>query len=189
VQEYLRDISRANTTPLHERTDRSGSGEVQFVSVLQEAQNGSNIAAFRCGTEAVLHLIIENKTQAELRGLRISLGIDNELGERVALLDTMLVGDDISGLAPGRQSVRVVIPKMPLIPGRYRLTLLSIVNKVIADWIENAVTIAVESGDFYGTGQLMLNEQGMFLFDHYFVVERSAGGQLKAGFSKSKSNA
>jgi lipopolysaccharide transport system ATP-binding protein len=92
------------------------------------------------------------------------------MGERVALLDTMLLGDDISGVASGRHSVRVVVPKMALIPGRYRLTMFSTLNRVLADWIENAATFDVEAGDFYGTGHLMLDEQGMFLLDHHFIL-------------------
>jgi len=170
VQEYLHDISRANTIPLSERTDRSGSGDLRFVSVSLEAHNGSNVPAFRCGAEAILHLIVENRTQDELRGLRISLGIDNEMGKRVALLDTMLLGDDISGVASGRHSVRVVVPKMALVPGRYRLTMFSTLNRVLADWIENAATFDIEAGDFYGTGHLMMDEQGMFLLDHHFIL-------------------
>ena len=40
--------------------------------------------------------------------------------QRVALLHTMLLNEDIPSVAPGRQSVRVVVPKMALIPGRCR---------------------------------------------------------------------
>jgi lipopolysaccharide transport system ATP-binding protein len=170
LQEYLRDISRASAVPLEDRTDRSGTGAVRFVSISLEDHNGSKVSAFQCGTKAILHLIVENRTQDELRGLRISLGIDNEMGQRVALLDTMLLGEDISGGAAVRQSVRVVIPRMALIPGRYRLTIFSTLSRVLADSIENAATFDVDAGDFYGTGHLMLDEQGMFLLDHHFVL-------------------
>jgi lipopolysaccharide transport system ATP-binding protein len=187
VQEYLRDMSRAGAMPLSERTDRSGSGEVRFVSVSLESYNGSSVPAFRCGAEAILHVVVENRTQDELRVLRISLGIDNEAGERVALLDTMLLGDDISGVAPGRQSVRVVIPKMALVPGRYRLTMLSTLNRVLADRVENAATFDVEAGDFYGTGHLMLDEQGKFLLDHHFILSRQQRLELEMGEVNSSS--
>jgi lipopolysaccharide transport system ATP-binding protein len=170
VQEYLRDLSRATTTPLRERTDRSGSGEVRFVSVSLEDHDGSRLSAFQCGDEAIVHLMVDNRTKRELRDFRISLGIDNEMGQRVALLDTMLVGTDNSVLPSGYGSVRVVVPKMALIPGRYRLTIFSIVNKVVADWVDHAAIFDIEAGDFYNTGQLMLNEQGMFLLDHRFVI-------------------
>jgi lipopolysaccharide transport system ATP-binding protein len=62
---------------------------------------------------------------------------------------------------------------MALIPGRYRLTLYSTVDGVIADWIKNAVVFDVEAGDFYGSGQLPPHGQGMFLLEHRFVVNAS----------------
>jgi lipopolysaccharide transport system ATP-binding protein len=170
VQEYLRDMSHVIATPLGERSDRTGSGDVRFVSVSLEDHNGSNLSAFQCGAEAILHLAVENRTESELRNAHISLGIDNEVGQRVALLDTMLVGTDISGLPPGYGSVRVVIPRMALIPGRYQLTIYSTVNGIIADWIKNAAVFDVEAGDYFGTGRLLLDEQGMVLLDHRFVV-------------------
>jgi lipopolysaccharide transport system ATP-binding protein len=170
VQDYLRDVSRVSATPLGERTDRSGSGEVRLISVSLEDQSGSNVSAFKCGAEAILHFVAENRTKGELRGFHISLGIDNEMGQRVALLDSMLVGTEISGLPPGHGSVRVVIPKMALIPGRYRLTIYATVNGIIADWIKNAAIFDVEAGDYYGTGQLPPHGQGMFVLDHRFVV-------------------
>jgi hypothetical protein len=41
---------------------------------------------------------------------------------------------------------------------------------VVADWVDNAAIFDIEAGDFYNTGQLMLNEQGMFLLDHRFLM-------------------
>jgi lipopolysaccharide transport system ATP-binding protein len=170
VQEYLRDMSRVTAMPLEERTDRTGSGDVRFLSVSLEGHHGSVVSAFRCGDAAILHLAIENRTKDELRNFHISLGIDNEMGQRVALLDTMLVGAEILGLPRGQGRVSVVIPKMALIPGRYRLTLYSTVNGVIADWIKSAAVFDVEAGDYYGTGQLLPQGHGLFLLDHRFVV-------------------
>jgi lipopolysaccharide transport system ATP-binding protein len=171
VQAYLRDMSRASTTPLGERTDREGSGDARFVSLSLEGPQGSHVSAFQCGTEATLHLVVENRTKAELRDFRIALGIDDEMGQRVALLDTMLVGADMLGMSPGRRNVRVVIPKMALMPGRYRLTLYSTINGIVADWIKDAAIVDVESGDYYGTGHLPEHGQGMLVLDHRFVVD------------------
>jgi lipopolysaccharide transport system ATP-binding protein len=114
--------------------------------------------------------VLENCTKGELRGLRIALGIDDEKGQRVALLDTVLVGAHILSISPGRKDVRVVIPKMALIPGRYRLTLYSTVEGVIADWIKDAAIFDVESGDYYGTGHLPQHGEGMLILDHRFVA-------------------
>ena len=43
-------------------------------------------------------MVVENHTKRELRDFRIALGIDDEMGQRVALLDTMLVGTNMSGI-------------------------------------------------------------------------------------------
>jgi lipopolysaccharide transport system ATP-binding protein len=172
VEEYLRDISRVSAIPLSERTDRVGSGDVRFLSVSFEGRQGS-VSAFRCGGEAILHFVLENRTRKVLPNLHISLGIDDEMGRRVALLDSAVVGTNIPHLPNGLGRVSVVIPKMALIPGRYRLTLYSTVDGVIADWIKNAVVFDVEAGDFYGSGQLPPHGQGMFLLEHRFVVNAS----------------
>jgi lipopolysaccharide transport system ATP-binding protein len=175
VQEYLRDMSRAGSTPLSKRTDRSGSGDVRFLSVSLVGRHGSAVSAFQCGDEATLHFAIENRTKEELRNFRISLGIDDEMGQRVALLDSTLVGADISGILPGEGFVSVVVKKMPLIPGRYRLTLYSTVNEVIVDWVKDAIVFDVEAGDYYGTGHLPPHGQGMFLLEHRFIADGRRG--------------
>ena len=176
VQAYLRDMSRVSTTGLGERTDRSGSDEIRFVSVSLEGHGQSSVSAFQCGTEAVLHLVIDNRSKRQLDGVHISVGIDNEMGQRVALLDSILTGSDIAGLPPGPASVRVVVPKVSLMPGRYRLTLYMTVNGIIADWIKNAASFDVESGDYFGTGRLPPHGQGMFMLDHRFVVGDGESG-------------
>jgi len=181
VEEYLRDLTRIAATPLRDRSDRSGSGELRFVSISLEGPGGSPVSTFQCGTDAILHLVAENHTSRELRGLEISLGIDNQAGQRVALVDTMLIGADLSGLSPGPASVRVVLPKLGLVPGRYRLTIYATVNGVIADWIRDAAVFDVEAGDYYGTGQLPPQGQGMFLLDHRFIVS-SRSDKTKISF-------
>ena len=93
VGEYLRDLSRIASLPLRDRTDRSGSGELRFVSMILESpgricrlgismRRGCSFAPRRG----------KSYTSRELRSLEMSLGIDNEAGQRVALVDTMLVG-------------------------------------------------------------------------------------------------
>jgi lipopolysaccharide transport system ATP-binding protein len=170
VQEYLHDISRLSATPLSDRIDRSGSGDLRFVSLSLENEQGVQVAALQCGSDGILRLVIENRTKRDLRGVHLSVGIDNEIGQRLALLDSMLVGATISGISPGRGHIRVVIPRISLMPGRYELTLYASVNKVMADWIKNAATFDVGAGDYYGTGRLPEHAHAMFILDHRFVA-------------------
>jgi lipopolysaccharide transport system ATP-binding protein len=170
IQEYMGDLKNISGTPLAERGDRSGTGECQFVSVALENGDGVNVSAFKCGAEAVLNLQINNLSTRRLRDLRVSVGIDNELNQRVVHLDSLVVGNNLSGLSPGYRSVRVVIPRLSLLPGRYQLTLHAMNNGNVTDWIQNATTFHVEAGDYFGTGHLPAQGQGIFALEHRFVL-------------------
>jgi len=101
VQRYLNTIGRIVEMPLSDRRDRTGSGRGRFVSLSLENSLGANVPALRCGDRAVLHLAIDNHKTEDLRNCRISVGINNELEQRFALLDTLLVNVDNLSLAPG----------------------------------------------------------------------------------------
>jgi lipopolysaccharide transport system ATP-binding protein len=185
VQEYMRDLDRAITISLDERKDRTGSGQLRFRSMTLEGRGGTRVAAFQCGAEATLCLSVENCTPQALRNVHISLGIDNEMGLRVALLGTALLGTNVASIAPGEQQIRFVMPRMPLVPGRYRLTLYATVSDVIVDWVKAAAVFDVEGGDFHGAGRLPDPGQGMFLIDHRVVAEHSSGPERVVPISRS----
>jgi lipopolysaccharide transport system ATP-binding protein len=168
IQEYLSDISRGAAIPLDKRADRQGSGAVRFTSVSLSDGCGQSLVAFRCGAASTLVLQVENTSGRELRNVHFSVGLDNSLGQRVLLLDSTLLGEDVARLCPGAGAIRIAMPRLSLLPGRYHFTLYSMVNGSIADWIKNAGFFEVEGGDYYGTGQLPPGNQGYFAMDHGF---------------------
>jgi lipopolysaccharide transport system ATP-binding protein len=171
IHDYLRSMRRGNVIPLEERKDREGSGIVRFTSISLADRVGRNLPTFQCGTEAVLVLELNNKSDRELK-LSASLGIDNELGQRILLLDSALLGKDIERVAPGVGVVRVLMPRLGLLPGRYHLTIFATVNGVIVDWVKNAGTFDVEAGDYFGAGKLPAEKEGLFVIDHDFHYEQ-----------------
>jgi homopolymeric O-antigen transport system ATP-binding protein len=166
VGKYLADMRRPDGVPLHRRTDRQGSGDLRFLAISPEGEGGCSVSAFQCGMESTLHLLIQNFTGRDLHNVRIAVGIDNIMGQRVALLDTELIDADIPAVLPGRHSVRMTIPRMVLIPGQYQLAVYATARGIIADWIKNACIISVEEGNYYSTGRLPLSGQGLVLLDH-----------------------
>src|SRR5262249_30287991 len=97
LQKYLRDINRLSARPIADRKDRSGSGDIRFTS-LRLRSSDIEVSMFQSGLEATFDLEIENRTESELRNVRISLGIDDELGQRITLLDTALVDANVASL-------------------------------------------------------------------------------------------
>jgi lipopolysaccharide transport system ATP-binding protein len=66
--------------------------------------------------------------------------------------------------------VKINIPSIPLKSGNYTLTLFSSVNNEVADWIQEATVLQVESGDFFKTGKLPEESQGSFYINHKFSM-------------------
>jgi lipopolysaccharide transport system ATP-binding protein len=173
IQDYLRALSKLSGTPLQERTDRQGSGDLRFVSMTLEDSAGNPISNVQCGGCATFHFRLENRTEHELRNIQISLGIDTEIGQRVTLWDTELINSPILSLGPGETSVRVIVSRFPLNEGRYSLTMFSTVNGIVSDWIKQGAFFDVEAGNYYGTGRLPPPGQSLFLTDFQFIVDTS----------------
>ena len=182
VKQYLSGIRRGVSLPIEGRRDRQGSGAVKFTSISLADGRGQNLTAFQCGTAAMIVLELENASDRELK-LRVALGIDNELGQRVVLLDTALLGNHIERVTPGAGILRVLMPRLSLLPGRYHFTIFATANGAIVDWVKNAGGFDVEGGDYFGTGQLPSNDQGLFVMNHSFryegAVQKTSPAQVR----------
>jgi len=176
VESYLRDVNHGCMSPLKDRTDRQGSGVVRFTSVSFANEQGQDQSGFQCGADATIIMRFENRSSRILRNLRVALGINDSLGQRVLLLDTTLSGENLDQVLQGTGAIRASLPKLPLVPGRYDFTIYADVNGVIADWIQNAASFDVEGGDYFGTGQMPPPGQGVFVAEHGFDYEPGTPG-------------
>jgi lipopolysaccharide transport system ATP-binding protein len=176
LRKYISELSRLNSISLDKRVDRQGNGDIRFVSMSLESDNGTAVPALQCGYDSTFHFRFKNCTERELKKLQLSLGVDNELGLRVALWDMELINEEIGLIGPGQGSVRLVVAKLPLVVGRYYLTIYATVNGVLADWVTQATVFDVEQGDYYGTGRLPPPGQCLVLTDFHFVPDQSRRG-------------
>ena len=119
----------------------------------------------------MIELVVAIPGPRRLRAVRVAIGIDNDVGERIIVLSTHLAGADFSDLPADTERVRVRIPRIALCPGHYGFTLFASVNGEVADWVKNAGTFDVEGGDFYGSGQMPPQGQGFMVMDHVFEIQ------------------
>ena len=168
ITTYLSHISDgASATELTSRPDRTGDGRAQFTHV-RLLLDGQPSEALVTGKPAALLLDYKVSDAEKLRDINVSLGIDNQVGERICALSTELVGQHFPSL-PTKGTIRVDIPNLPLLPGRYAVTLFLTAGGVVADWITQAAFFTVEGGDYFGTGRLP-EGQGSILIDHKFHI-------------------
>jgi lipopolysaccharide transport system ATP-binding protein len=171
IRSYLEHGVRRDDASLLDRKDREGTGWLRFSGFSLADAGGEPVPSFRCGVDSSLLLRFENRAGRELRNVRLAVGVDDEFGKRVLLLDSHLVESDFDRVPVGEGSFRINIPRMPLLPGRYQFTIFATVNGVIADWLKQAATFDVEGGDYFGTGHLPPPGQGMFVTPHSLECE------------------
>lgn len=164
VQTYLSSRYERVGKSLVSRSDRKGSGAIKFSSVSMRDCEHRECNSAQCGQELNLHIKLAriNSFDQESK-ISVAIGIDNSDGLRIWHLSNDTCGNTLSISDSEDSEIIVNIPKLPLVPGLYSLTLFMTSNGDISDWIENASTLTVETGDFFGTGKLPPQGQGIFV--------------------------
>ena len=94
----------------------------------------------------------------------VSVAVEGPLGEPVFYAANSLTGASISSLTP-RGTIVCVLPRCPLLPGRYSLTFYIEVSGRLADWVRSAMYFDVFESDAFGTGQLPPGAYGRMLIE------------------------
>ncbi len=165
---YAGQGTQLASVDLAQRKERKGSGAVTVNRVTFKDASGMAVQAFGCGADAVLHMEMHNPSCKAIGQLHVAVGVDNSYSQRVTVWATNYAGTDLGPVEASHFSVSLHIPKLQLMPGRYSFTVFVEVNGEISDWVMNAGTFDVESGDYYGTGRLPGIGEAMVVQDHYF---------------------
>jgi lipopolysaccharide transport system ATP-binding protein len=169
INHYLSYNAPDNNIPIAERSDRKGNGSIKFESVIIEDIHGNPIKLPVSGQTVVFKVrFIKNATI--IKNIRIDLALNNSNHERISWFSSSITDFEINTDINRAETALLVIKKLPLMPGRYSFTLNALVNGEYADWVPNAFSFDVESGDFFNTGKLLEQRQGNFLVEHKFVL-------------------
>lgn len=168
VRNYLQSFRQSETSTFGSRTDRKGAGQIKFTQAIFKNSAGEETTSFMTGDDCTITMPFERGSSDPIRKLIISMAVNDDYGNRITNLDTEATNSLIGELPSNVSAVTISIPKLPLMPGQYYVSIYSTVNGLAADVIQNAFSFIVESGDFYNTGKLIPAGQGNFLIDHNF---------------------
>jgi len=167
VDKYLSRVNEITQTELGRRTDRQGEGRIRIVHFAVFDRNGNEQEYLASGQEVDLRMYYECHENARPKNITVAIGISSPAGGFVALLSNQLTAEAFDQL-PDRGVFSCQLEKLPLAPGSYTLNLIVRQNDVVQDWIQEAVNIVVEAGDFYGTGRMPpVSHGGVFLEQHW----------------------
>jgi len=168
IAKYLADSEAAAQTGIAARRDRQGNGAVRVTGITYRDGAGTPAGAFASGAPAQFEFTLSVAGDRPRKAVRLALGIDSDLGQRILVLSTHFGGGDLAEVQAGTSTVTLRVPRLALAPGRYGYTVFASAGGEIADWLKNAGHFEVEAGDYYGTGESPLAGQGYLLLDHTF---------------------
>lgn len=158
-----------NVMPLRDRLDRKGNGKLRLVSAQICSEDGLPVDYVCCGDSFKVVLTIHKNDWLDSDQIgELSIGINDEYGQRNIVMNNEFVGKELS-VRPDEEYYRVdfLVERCHLVPGRYSLAFyLTDRFKNIIDWIDNITIVNVESGDFFGTGKVHRKGLGRFVTEY-----------------------
>jgi lipopolysaccharide transport system ATP-binding protein len=157
--------------PLKERTDRRGNGRIRFTDVTFLDENNNTVSSATSGKPFSVVLSYSEANGQKARDVDAFIAFHGSFGELLFVCHVRLGRGTFDELPPDGQLI-CHIPKFPLTPGRYRFSIeIGIAPAFLMDSIDDAGSLFVEPGDFYGTGNLpMRQHQSAVMVEHDWHV-------------------
>jgi len=158
ITKYLQGNAFSNK--LIDARGRKGNGKVKFDEV--KVFGGHELESVVSGGELNILLKLQNLTGIASERFRLDVRIEDDFGQRLSWVSSSLVEIN-NELVPSNILIRY--PRNNFNNGVYFATIFMTVDGEVADWIDNAFQIIVESGDFFSNGKLVPDRQSRILMD------------------------
>ncbi|MEZ4726551.1 MAG: ABC transporter ATP-binding protein [Caldilineaceae bacterium] len=164
ITRYLNDFQSEGQIPLALRLDRSGNGNVRVTNVRWlDGLTRQPLASLISGQEVYLELEYQSLSSRMIDRFDIGLSFYTQLGQFVMVLNSQMANRAFEAI-PSVGRVYCHLHRFPLMSGHFTVTYSLNVNGLLADRVENAFTVDVETGDFFGTGiPNALGRQGVYV--------------------------
>jgi lipopolysaccharide transport system ATP-binding protein len=162
----------SNQTKLADRTDRTGSGKIRAIDLQIIDENGIPTASPESGGDYCLELTCQNNLDRQMNNVVVSLHICDERDSIVMLFRTNFNNSNLTML-PGVSKIKCQIHRLPLVIGMYRVSaFISYADQETLDFINDASSFSIDSGDFFGTGSPGLPNHCKILADSSWRIEK-----------------
>jgi lipopolysaccharide transport system ATP-binding protein len=168
IEQYMAGTASGEVIQLGQRKDRQGTGEIWFEEVTICDAKGRPIDNALSGQNISFAVSYRSRNDKRISRLDLHITFYTAVGQFMFNCSSEASGHPFDGLPPQGQ-VFCHIPELPLAPGRYSFNLYSTVRGEEADWVQQAGSLIVAAGDYFGTGQLKTHKEG-FLVKHKWTV-------------------
>lgn len=172
LDRYYDLVEEIVQVPLSERADRTGSQALRFTGCRLKNASGAVIPCALSGEDVTIALQYEARNGTPLHDVRVILEMYGRFHESLFQISTDLKSGDFHEIPPAGE-INLKIPQLPLQAERYSFDLHCSVAGTVSDYIQSAAIVAVESGDYFGSGKLPQQGHGNYLLDHSWEVSSS----------------
>ena len=160
-------VNKNKGTILSEIKERNGNGILKFTQGNIKIQNSDIENVVDTFSDVVFELKFKTNQIHKINKVRIDIGINNRVGDRIAWLSSDTIGHS-PDLSAGK--INFHIPNFPLAPGDYTCNLYSEINNEVADWLTEVLDFSVTEKDYYSTGKVVPSNQGDILLKYKVVI-------------------
>jgi lipopolysaccharide transport system ATP-binding protein len=157
--------------------EHGGTGEfvVKAIDIL-DAQ-GCSTESLACGERAFIRFDCERQFEGtrEIKNTEAKIAFYDEFGRRIFSISSVYGEPQLPALG-ARASIWCEIPKLPLLPGGYKISYQLCVNGEDVDSQISARNFQVVAGKFYGTSRLPVRTSTPLCVDCSWRLERASGG-------------
>ena len=135
--------------------EHGGSGEFVVTSIELLDADGRPVESLPCGQRCTIALQCERRREPtkEITKTVAKVAIYDEFGQRMFSLCSIYGKDQLPALKD-RTTIRCEIPKLPLLPGTYRISYEISVNEERVDALISARNLTVVAGSYFGSSLL-----------------------------------
>ena len=169
INEYLISMNSKPET-LAEIKDRKGNQDIFFLDGKVEGINTDSLQSIESFSDFKVTLEYRLNQDVSVVNYRIDIGINNNLGDRVAWLSSNNINQNFDLF--GESKIQFVVKNCPLSPGSYTCNIYAELNNNTADWLVNVLPFTVVEKDYYNTGRIVPPNQGNILLN-YSLVENA----------------
>jgi lipopolysaccharide transport system ATP-binding protein len=144
---------------------RAGSGKLRVRDIHFLGADNAERDTVRCGEECSIVIDYAAMNEARLDDVEFYVAVTDERKVRLATLSNVLSGERFNGLASAGQ-LRCRIPKLPLAPGEYELSVACKVGPELVDKFVVPTPLMVTEGRFAPNGELLGESFGSLLIEH-----------------------
>jgi len=165
ILQYLAANSLQSDIELTKRLDRKGKGNLKIVQIdFRSAGKSESSDIIQTGddVEFIIHFHFNNNQSVS--NFRFSLAFKDSFDNTILLLSTKFSDLEIANIK-GKDHIVCKLSKLPLVSGTYTLDVWGKINGQLEDKVENAASVTIHPGDFYGNGKLPANTRIQILVD------------------------